>query len=235
MKDYLVFAYKPSVDFGVFVADSTNKMTSASKRIETYDIPGRNGALTVTDGTYENVPIKYILYTKGDVLSNIRNFRNHLNANTGYQRLEDTYLPEEYRLAQFTSLFEVPTSDRKNAAFEVEFDCMPQRFLRSGEQTTILTATSSIYNGNLTTSKPLVRVYGTGIVTIGDIPITITVNASYTDIDCEAESAYRGSTNLNGNITLSNGRFWEISPGYNTVTLGRGIERIEITPRFWIL
>lgn len=235
MRDYIVFAKKPSTDFDIFAADNLTKFSAAQRRAETIPIPGRNGDLTILDGSYDNIPIKYKLYVSKDIKSRILAFRNHLNINTGYQRLEDTFAPDEYRMARFLSLFEVETSDRKNAAFEIEFDCMPQRFLRTGEQVITLTSSSSIHNQNYTTSRPLVRVYGIGTVTIGGLPIQLTANASYTDIDCETESAYRGSTNLNSSIVLQNGKFWELKPGSNSVTLGSGVTRVEITPRYWIL
>lgn len=236
MRDYIVFAKKPSTDFDIFAADRLTKFSAAKRKAETISIPGRNGDLTILDGSYENIPEKYKLYVSKDIKSRILAFRNHLNINTGYQRLEDTFSPGEYRMGRYLSLFEVGTSDRKNAAFEVEFDCMPQRFLKSGEQAIVLTASSVIHNQNYTTSKPLVRVYGVGTVSIDGLPIRLTANASYTDIDCEAESAYRGSTNLNGNIVLNSEHdFWVLKPGSNTITLGSGITRVEITPRYWIL
>lgn len=236
MTDYLVFAKKPSTDFGVYVADCLDKFSAAQRRYEDIQIPGRNGNLTILDGAYDNIPIRYRLYISKDIKPRIVAFRNHLNINSGYQRLEDTFSPDEYRMGRFLSMFEVDSSDRKNASFQIEFDCKPQRFLRSGEQTITLTASSSVYNQNLTTAKPLVRVYGIGTVTIGGIPIRLTANSSYTDIDCETENAYRGSTNLNSYIVLNNKKeFWELPPGNTSVVLGNGITRVEIQPRWWIL
>lgn len=234
-KDYLVFATKPSTDFGIYAADCADKFSGAQRRVESVEIPGRNGNLTVSDGAYNNVTRKYLMYVKGDIVSRIRDFRNFLNINPGYQRLEDTFTPEEFRLAQFSSLFEVQTSDRKTAAFEIEFECKPQRFLRSGEQKVILTESGQIVNPSYQTSTPLVRVYGTGTVTIGDILIAIKSASSYTDIDCEAESAYKGSTDCNSNIVLTDGKFWKLESGRNAVTLGTGISRVVITPKWWHL
>lgn len=234
-KDYLVFATKPTTDFGIYAADCADKFSGAQRRVESIPIPGRNGNLTVSDGAYENVTRKYLLYTKGDIVSRIRDFRNFLNINPGYQRLEDTFTPEEFRSAQFSSLFEVQTSDRKTAAFEIEFECKPQRFLRSGEWKIILTASSQVVNPSYQTSTPLIRVYGTGTVTVGGIPITIKTASGYTDIDCETESAYRGSVNCNSNITLTDGKFWKLKTGRNAVNLGSGVSRVEITPKWWTL
>lgn len=234
-RDYLVFATKPSTDFGIYAADCADKFSGAQRRVESVEIPGRNGNLTLSDGAYNNVIRKYLLYVKGDIVSRIRDFRNFLNINVGYQRLEDTFTPEEFRLAQFSSLFEVQTSDRKTAAFEIEFECKPQRFLRSGEQIIRLTAGGQVVNPSYQTSTPLIRVYGTGTVTIGGIPITVKSASGYTDIDCETESAYRGSVNCNSNITLTDGKFWKLQSGRNTATLGSGISRLEIQPRWWTL
>lgn len=234
-RDYLVFAHKASADFEVYVADCLDKFSAAKRSVESVKVPGRTGNLTISDGTYENLPVRYRLYVKGDILERIRAFRNFLNINPGYQRLEDSFSSDEYRMAQFSSLFEVQASDRKNASFEIEFDCMPQRFLKNGENVITLTVSGQILNPHMTTSTPTVRVYGTGTVTIGGIPITVNTANVYTDIDCDAQSAYKGTADCNGNITLQGGKFWTIKPGYNTITLGSGISKVEITPHYWIL
>lgn len=234
-RDYLVFAGKASADFEIYVADCMGQFTSPKRNVESVKVPGRNGELTISDGTFENVSIKYRLYVKGDIRERIDAFRNFLNVNPGYHRLEDSFSPDEFRLAQYVSVFDVGTSDRRNAAFEVEFDCQPQRFLKNGENVITINRSGTILNAHYTTSKPLVRVYGIGTVTIDRIPITINASSGYTDIDCDAESAYMGTADCNAKITLSNGRFWKIKPGYNEVNLGSGISRVEITPRYWIL
>ena len=81
-------------------------------------------------------------------------------------------------------------------------------------------------------AKPLLRVYGTGSVGIGSETLTITSANQYTDIDCDLQDAFKGTTNCNGNIRLSSGSFPVLKPGYTGVTLS-GVSRVEIIPRWF--
>lgn len=236
MRNWLIFAGESCKDYGVYT-NGKKTFDGAEREYDSVKIPGRSGELTIDYGTYKNKPIEYDSFIVRGFAQNVQDFRNFVLSQKGYKRLEDTYHLGEYRKARYSGGFEVDVSETlREGKFTLVFDCMPQRFLKSGEQSIAFTSSSVIHNHHLTTAKPLVRVYGVGTVTIGGIPIQITTNASYTDIDCDSENAYRGSTNLNGNIVLnSNKDFWELVPGSNTVTLGTGITRVEIQPRWWIL
>ena len=122
----------------------------------------------------------------------------------------------------------------KMGSFDLVFDCDPRMFLKSGEETLSLTAGISLNNPTLFDALPLIRAYGTGTLTIGSCSVTISTANSYTDIDCEAQEAYKGSTNCNNNIILTNGEFPKLSAGINSISL-TGLSRLEITPRWWTL
>ena len=65
----------------------------------------------------------------------------------------------------------------------------------------------------------------------------ITSASSYTDIDCDICECYRGSLadNRNSYVKLLSGSFPTLKAGTSGVTLGSGITRIVITPRWWKL
>ena len=114
------------------------------------------------------------------------------------------------------------------------FDCMPQRWLLSGDAQQTFTSNGTIYNPTLYTAKPLIRAYGTGSMTINGTTVQITSANQYTDIDCELMDAFKGSTNCNGNIVLTNGKFPTLAPGMNNITKS-GITSLVITPKWWTL
>ena len=116
--------------------------------------------------------------------------------------------------------------------FDLTFNCKPQRFLKSGEDAITFTSGGSVLNETMQTAKPLLRVYGTGTFSIGGATMTISSANVYTDIDCDLMNAFKGTTNCNGNIS---GTFAALAPGDNAITLGSGITKIEITPRWWVL
>lgn len=173
--------------------------------------------------------------------ANIRSLRNWLLANRGYQRLEDTYHPDEYRLARFSGKIETTAEQLKVGEFDMTFDCKPQRFLKSGDFAITYTKSGSIFNPTFFTSQPKLRVYGKGTLEIGDTIITIlsTYPYSYIDIDCEIQDAFyeNGTTTVNCNpyISLVDGDFFKIDPDVQTITLGSGITKVEIIPRWWIV
>ena len=142
--------------------------------------------------------------------------------------------PEEYRMARFIGGFVVSESDRVSAALTLNFDCMPQRWLLSGDMPQTYTANGSIHNPTMFASKPLIRAYGTGTFTINGVTVSITAANQYTDIDCELMDCFKGSTNCNSNVVLTNGEFPTIAPGTNSITKS-GITSLVITPRWWTL
>lgn len=153
---------------------------SAPKRaVDTIEIPGRNGAFQLDKGYYENIELEYKVVvkeaTQDDFLDSIDAFRNAIVSQIGYQRLEDTYHPGEYRMAMYSGgLDEDPQFHGNGAVFKVTFDCKPQRFLTSGETAVkMVTAGSthkSITNPTLFESKPLLAVTGSGVIRIGTDP-----------------------------------------------------------------
>lgn len=235
LKNWLMYKDMPSRNYGVFL-NGNETFNGAERDVTTIEVPGRSGNLTIDNERFKNITITYHAFIFENFSKNVEAFRNFLLSTSGYNRLEDTFHPEEYRMARFSGAFVTePKKTLKLGALDIVFDCMPQRFLKSGDNPITLTASGSIRNPHLTEARPLIRVYGTGTVTIGDIPIRITTNESYTDIDCETESAYRGSVNLNGNILLTDGKFWRLPSGYITVTLGAGITKVIIYPKWWLL
>ena len=47
--------------------------------------------------------------------------------------------------------------------------------------------------------------------------------------------AFYGANNCNSMISLTSGDFPELVPGDNGITLGKGITKIELIPRWWIV
>ena len=118
----------------------------------------------------------------------------------------------------------------------MQFNCKPQRFLKEGEYSIEFTSAGSIFNQYDTVALPLIRAYGTGTFTIGNVTVQITTANDYTDIDCDLQEAYKDTlaTNCNANIVLSNGKFPSLNPGNNNISM-TGITKLEIIPRWWIL
>ena len=229
----LVYNGKPFSDFGVWISGA-GTFASPERDVEFYKIPGRNGALTYDAGTFGNITIAYDAYIKKAFPFRFDALREYILSLSGYQKLEDSYHPEEYRMAIYKGPLEPDVKFlNKSGEFTLSFECKPQRFLKSGDYWQTFTANGSIYNPALFSALPIIRVYGIGTVGIGTSFVKLTANTNYTDIDCEMQDAYCGSVNCNGNLQLQAGIFPSLHPGENGITLGTGITKVEILPRWW--
>ena len=234
MKDYFMFGGKASTEWNAYIYD-LDAFDSAKRSIDTIDIPGRNGALTL-DNTqkFENQTVKYEIYIDADMQKNSSSLMNYLHSLKGYQRLEDTIQLDIFRKAIYTESISVDHKNKSKATVTLSFDCLPEKWLKSGEQVTTFTSDGIIANPTLFDAKPLIRVYGVGELEIGSETITIAKGAtSYIDIDCDIQDCYEGLENRNGLVSLTD--FPTLQSGDTGITLGTGITKVEITPRWWML
>lgn len=232
----ITFGGKNLADFGVVV--SGEGTYDAPERSVTEEIvPGRNGTLLIDNGRFENVIVTYPAAIVQDFPRNMEGLRSFLQSIKGYARLEDSYHPDVYYLAMPTGGISVKTSGYMNreGQFDLEFTRKPQRFLKSGEGAISLTSTGYIYNPTLFDALPMIRIYGNGSVTIGSNTVAWSGPSSYVDLDCDIQDAYYMGSNMNQYIQLSGYDFPKLEPGQTQITLGEGVTRVDITPRWWIL
>jgi len=163
----LRFGTVDSGDFGIYITGSA-VYNAPERAVERVSVPGRNGALIIDQGHFENVPVTYPAGTfatsQSEFAANIGAFRNAVLSQLGYQRLEDDYNPDEYRMANASAGFDVePAPGRVAGEFELVFDCKPQRFLTAGESETAITASGdAITNPTMFESEPLLVLDGYG-------------------------------------------------------------------------
>ena len=235
MMHYLTFAGRSTHDFGIWISGEST-FSAPERNVESQEVAGRNGSLLFDKGNFKNMTVKYPAFIKEGMPNKIRDFLNFAGSQIGYQRLEDTYHPYEYRMGRFKPNMTIDSSGYMNRSgkFTLEFDCKPQRFLKSGEEITTLEADGVILNRTLQNAKPLLRVYGTaGAIEIGAETIEISTIDDYVDIDCEIMDAYKGAVNCNGNVSFTDDIV--LSPGDNNISLSGDITKIEITPRWFII
>lgn len=234
VKHFFTLGGVSSADFGVYIAQS-NMFDGPEHDDNSVEIPGRNGTLIFSNGRYHNRTGSLSCYMQKDMQTNVDGFRAFLSTKHGYTRYEDTLHPGEYLLVRFKGGFTLDASDRVAAAFDVDFDCKPQRFLKSGELPVTFTRAGTLRNQTLYDARPLVRCYGkSGTVTINGTAVTVTGLSSYVDLDCDLMEAYEGTTSRNGTTTLTNGAFPVLSPGNNAISFS-GFSYVVITPRWWTI
>lgn len=232
MRNYLIFnGVNYSTQFNCFIARS-NMFDSASEDVTVVSIPGRNGDYHISNNRYNTFKAEVTVYIPNDMQNYIDNMRATLMSTKTLCRYEEALRPNEFRLARFMDAFEVEASDRQGMYMKLVFECRPERFLKSGETVVSKTASGYIDNSTLFNAKPLIRIYGKGTLTIGSYTVKVNSVSSYVDIDFDSLQAYKGTTNCNGNVEFGE---LVLVPGRNTITLGSGITKIEVTPRWYTL
>ena len=227
---YLTYDGKDCRDFGVIVS-SMNTHNAPQRVVEEIAIPGRNGTLTIDGGRFENITISYIAMILNNFNDNFDAFKAFLMSCKGYKRLEDSFNPAYYRLAKLHDVIE-PSVITWDAAgkFEIPFDCDPRRFLKEGEEEITFTSSGKLFNPTYYDAKPLLKVVGNGTITINSKTINVSNNSTYVYIDLETLNAYTGTTNMNGNVSIPDGKV--LSTGENNITLA-SVSSVVITPRWW--
>ena len=162
--------------FDVFISGDA-VYNSPSRDVEMFEIPGRNGAFALDKGRFSNIQLSYPsgIGTKNEAefREKIEGLRNALSSKVGYQRLEDDYHGEEFRMAVYKGGLDVNPTMLKAGQFDIVFDCKPQRFLKSGEIEQSVTSGDTITNPTSFESHPLLLVDGYGDININDDVISI--------------------------------------------------------------
>lgn len=232
---YFIFDGKSSLDFGARI-DGNQTFGSAERDYEVYEVPGRNGSLTIDNGRFREKTVTYEGFIVGDFDDRSEALRNFLSKDSEYHRLEDTIHPDEYRLAMYPGPFDPKVIFLESGSFSLKFRCRPERWLKSGEiPVTVSARVVTLLNPTYFTAKPEITVVsGTGPINIGDEILTVTENPGGLVIDCEIEDAFIGLTNMNAAIERTTGGFPTLKPGKTVVTVGNEMT-VQIRPRWWMI
>lgn len=233
-----------SSNYGVYITGEA-VFNAPARVVEMIDVPGRNGAIAIDRGRFENIEVTYPAGMFDDNASGfqtrITNFRNVLLSRYSYKRLTDEYNPNEFRMGLYKSGLEVSPAQLRAGQFNITFECKPQRWLTSGETVQTFSSNSSINNPTLFEARPLLEVKGYGTLTLGTSVLTILNGGSGANqvlfIDCEAQEVWEivdnAKVSRNDYVQYASNDFPTLAPGSNTVGLGTGITQVKITPRWW--
>lgn len=192
---------KSDLRFGSFYTSRSNgriyklkpmNLPTPERQVETFEVKGRSGSLLIDYGSYNNVTLEAEvgLESKSNTDSTIKLYddvRSAIMRQTGYQRLEDSDYPGEYRMARSVGV-KLDVAGEKNGSATITFDAKPQRYLTSGDSSR-LTVTQ--------TELPINYVYGRAS-TIFSQAAKAYLDASEHDLDKDFIvinlSAYQGAS-----------------------------------------
>lgn len=236
-KYYVVFDGVNSYTDLHLVCSGEKSYKSSGRRVETFTVPGRNGDLVWDDGSYENDRIAYtfgLTEKMKERADSVCSF--FLTRSSAYYRLTSSYHPAYYRMARVASSFDPDVTLDSVMTFDVEFDCLPQKYLLTGETETEIAENGSAVFTNPTaeTARPLIKVTsGTGTFQVGNTEVTVSKNNGGLVIDCESLICLEGTESRDRDVSFNTGEFPVFkASGDTTVTVPSGMT-VRIVPRWW--
>lgn len=190
MRNVLTYGDISSSDYDIFIGQETI-YNVPERAVEVVSVPGRNGSLTIDQGHYENVSIEYYCFVDGhteeEMHAKYNAYKNAIASVVGYQKIVDSYYPNEYRLGLFIEGIEADSvALGTGLEFRLIFNCKPQRYLASGDNEITVTNGMALNNPTLYDAEPLLMVEGYG-------------NIGFNGYDIDIENA------LMGEIVIGNG------------------------------
>lgn len=240
----IIYDGKASRDFGIIV-ESFPAMNHGAKRGEPYQIAGRNGVFYDEDGTFDNyiqsyqIAIREGLFRPAD--KRCTDIQAWLSV-PGFKRLEDTFEPEYFKLARYAGPLNVEQILGHVGRCTLEFECQPERWLKSGETPIARDAgLLTINNPTPYTAKPLIEIVRTGSTTVS-IGIDDYLTIGYASgletvvIDCDTGTITAGGVDMYGGTTFYKAYcdLPELPPGLVTISATNATQ-ITVTPRWYLL
>lgn len=233
-----------STSLGVFVEKYPPRPVP-KRKMERFEVPGRSGDVLFYEEAWENVRQRYDIYLSAEksglpyVAAQVVRWLQH----DGYAELCDSYDREIFRLAAFVGPVDLQNTLNQFGRATIEFDCKPQRYLKSGQQFRPLRSGDVLVNPTGYTAAPLIRMPQGGTVSItvinGDTETSFSFNPGYAGeiiFDSEEKEAYHpgGTTeNLNSHVL---GEYIMLRPGSSQFIVSSPFDNpVEIAPRWFEL
>ena len=136
-------------DFNIYVTGS-GSFDAAELDYDRYEIAGRNGDLIIPKNRYKNIQVSYPAFIPKAFMNGVQSVRNWMRSSKVYARLEDTYDVNHFRMGLANGVQSFEPANRNDASnFQLNFNCRPERFLKSGETPLTIQPESHSYSGDI--------------------------------------------------------------------------------------
>jgi phage-related protein len=230
LRSYIFYNNQNSNDLDLII-EKTPEIPSVNIEYETIEIDG--GETLTKVKRFKDIPFKFdfaYFATPEEYLTKKSRIDNWLLNSIG------KYLT--YSLDEFTSykvkqveISTTTTTSRIMRHFSVTFTCQGLKYMASGLKPIGVVNGATLNNFGSYESKPLVKIYGTGniSVSISDKSFTINNVSSYVSVDSEIKECYKDSTNKGKDMVGD----WPVLPiGPSVISWTGTVSKIEITPRW---
>lgn len=239
------FEYKGirSTDMGLRI-ESKNVFSGPEYEVDFLSIPGRDGDLIAGSGRFPNVQVTYSVFIPAKTIAELSQKITAVKAwlysgLNSYHTLSDTYDTAFFRHAVFAGKLDIEDELNRIGIFTISFSCKPFRYNAAGTESVTLATGEVLLNPYPFTSKPILRIEGTGkgALTIQSEGSNATWNFTaidgYVEADSEQMNFYKDTEPKND--TVSGDGFPLLYPGENTVSFSGGITAVTVIPRWCCL
>lgn len=198
---------------------------------------GKSGDILRDNGRYENVSKKYKIsaYDGTNFFNVSRKVSEwlHRKGSNMYMRLEDSYEPDIYMMAVYEESNELDNLLATAGKCEITFNCMPQKFLLSGDVPIDITQSGQVItNPTSNPAFPIITFSGSGNIMINGKAINVIDNFNVTNFHTDSFNAFDiAGRNMNGYIYALDSLI--LNPGENVIEYDGYISDLKITPRWW--
>ncbi len=231
-----------SLEMGLRI-ESKNVFSAPEYEVDFLSIPGRDGDLIAGPGRYPNVQVTYSVFLPAkstqELAEKILAVKEWLYEEPDrYHELIDTYDAEFFRQAVYAGKLDIEDELNRIGVFTISFSCLPFRYSAAGYRTqSITTSGTAVTNPFITASKPYLKIYGSGDITLTIQNVNKNATWRFTDIneyievDSNLMNFYKGTELQNGKV-VGDG-FPQLYRGRNTISFTGNISRIDLIPR-WV-
>lgn len=249
IRNYFTYGDFISSDAGLYISGG-GTFNSPERDYKANTVLGRDGDLIIDNGRFKNVSVRYnaFMTSGGNPFAVKAEYvRRELLRQTKYQRLADTYHPDEFRLGIYSGRIDFDMSQlNREGRTTLSFNCKPQRFLISGEKEIAIGTSGNVFNPTVFASKPLIKLTcnGSGSVSVrGESGTTYTVAIAEVYgtfyIDCDLMIAYSHVNgvyeNLNPHIAVNTTGFPVLEAGASEVFAMNDVSNVSIIGRWWTI
>lgn len=234
----IIWAGTSNKDIGM-VVEHYPSVVLPRRSQEVQQVPGRNGAVLLSYGSFENYEQKYSVFLDAAHIGKLEQVMpklvDWLLGHDGYHRLEDSYFPDVYRMAYYSGGTEFVSMFNEYGEGTLVFTCAPERFYKIGERTIDLQNGNTITNPSSFLAEPLITINGSGSgsITFNGKTVNITDIGTSVTIDVKQHKAYSGSQNRNNTIS---GSFESLKlEKETTISWTGGVGSVSMIPRWWTI
>ncbi len=241
---YFTYNGRSSADFGLHI-EKKDVFSAPEYDAEFISIPGRSGDIINPNRRFANIKVTYTVFLArkniAALASVLRDIKGWLYSEPDrYHEITDAYDTEYFRYGVISGSLDIEEQLKKVGSFTVTFNCKPYKYSFAGKQTVAVDASElTITNPTAFESRPYIKLYGSGAVTLnvssgGSTNLwTISEVDETIEIDSELMNCFKNAVLKNDTVTGDG--FPMLKPGTTTIACAGNVQRIEVIPRWCCL